>query len=98
MIRDFLAEMLPWLLSAITIWMTLATGQRKASGWLIGLLGQALWFVWVWASQKWGFLPLTGTLTGLYLYNWLKWREEEFHRAAAREAAAMRMAQWGKLP
>ena len=37
-----MTEWLPWLMSAITIWMTLLAGNKHRSAWLIGLDNQAL--------------------------------------------------------
>jgi hypothetical protein len=72
--RDAVVAYLPWLLSAITVWMTLAAGNRHRSAWLIGLANQALWLVWIVASRSWGLLPLNGALWVVYARNHLKWR------------------------
>lgn len=73
---DALATYLPWMLSAITIWMTLAAGSKWKNSWLIGLGNQGLWLTWIIASQTWGLLPLTLTLTVIYLRNHLKWTNQ----------------------
>lgn len=70
MIRDHL----PWLLSAITIWMTLLAGNKHRSAWVVGLVNQALWLVWIIASETWGLLPLTAALSIVYVRNYVKWR------------------------
>lgn len=70
MIRDHL----PWLLSAITIWMTLLAGNKHKSAWVVGLINQALWLVWIIASETWGLLPLTVALSIVYIRNYVKWR------------------------
>lgn len=70
MIRDHL----PWLLSAITIWMTLLAGNKHKSAWVVGLINQALWLVWIIASETWGLLPLTVALSIVYVRNYVKWR------------------------
>lgn len=64
---------LPWLLSAITIWMTLLAGNKTRWAWLIGLGNQALWLTWIVASQSWGLLPMTAALCVVYTRNHLKW-------------------------
>lgn len=76
MTASFIAQWLPWLLSAITIASTVLTGNKHRSAWLLSLGGQAGWLVYILAAQAWGFLPLTLTLTVLYWRNHLKWQED----------------------
>ena len=68
-IRDYL----PWLLSAITIWMTLMAGNMHNSAWLVGLGNQALWLIWIVATGTWGLIPLNVALWIVYGRNHLKW-------------------------
>lgn len=65
---------LPWLLSGITIWMTLLAGNLHRRAWLVGLCNQALWLLWICASGAWGFLPLNVALCIVYGRNHLNWR------------------------
>ena len=69
-IRDYL----PWLLSAITIWMTLLAGNQHPKAWLVGLVNQALWLAWIVSMHAWGLLPLTAALCIVYARNHIKWR------------------------
>lgn len=71
---DAIATYLPWLLSAITIWMTLLAGNKHCNAWLVGLGGQCLWLVWIIAVGAWGLLPLNAALWIVYGRNHLKWR------------------------
>lgn len=64
---------LPWLLSAITIWMTLLAGNIHKSAWLVGLGNQALWLVWIVTTNTWGLIPLNIALWVVYARNHLKW-------------------------
>lgn len=68
-----IGDYLPWLLSALTIWMTLLAGNKHPKAWLIGLANQVLWLVWIIAIQKWGLLPMNFAMWFLYLRNHLKW-------------------------
>jgi len=64
---------LPFLLSAITVWMTFMAGNMHRSAWLVGLFNQALWLVWIIAAGAWGLLPLNIVLWIVYARNHLKW-------------------------
>jgi hypothetical protein len=64
---------LPWLLSAITIWMTLMAGNKHPQAWLIGLGNQALWLLWICVVGAWGLLPMNLALWIVYGRNHLKW-------------------------
>lgn len=65
---------LPWLLSAITIWMTLMAGNKHPNAWAIGLVNQLLWLIWIVASASWGLLPMNIALWIVYTRNHLKWQ------------------------
>lgn len=64
---------MPWLLSAITIYMTVLAGNKNRHAWAIGLANQALWLVWIVASQSWGLIPMNLALWIVYGRNHLKW-------------------------
>ena len=70
-IRDYL----PWLLSAVTIYMTVLAGNKHPKAWAIGLLNQLLWLVWIVASAAWGLLPMNFALWVVYGRNHLKWNK-----------------------
>lgn len=67
---------LPWLLSAITIYMTVLAGNKSRHAWLIGLCNQALWLVWIFSAGAYGLLPMNAALWIVYARNHLKWRRE----------------------
>lgn len=71
--RQTIADHLPWLLSAITIYSTYLAGNLHRYAWVIGIGNQLLWLVWIWASDKLGFLPMNFALTLMMLRNHLKW-------------------------
>ena len=68
-IRDYL----PWLLSVITIWMTLLAGNKTPWAWAVGLVNQAMWLVWIIAVGAWGLLPMNLALWIVYTRNHIKW-------------------------
>lgn len=71
--REDLVFYMPWLLSAITIYMTILAGNKTRWAWAIGLVNQALWLVWIFAAQAWGLLPMNIALWIVYSRNHLKW-------------------------
>lgn len=68
-VRDYL----PWLMSAITIWMTALAGSKHPRAWFIALSNNGLWLVWIIADQAWGLLPMNIALWIVYGRNHLKW-------------------------
>lgn len=74
--RENVITYLPWLLSAITIWMTLLAGNLHKSAWLVGLGNQLLWLIWIVLSANWGFIPLNIALWIVYGRNHLKWQKD----------------------
>lgn len=70
-----IVEYLPWLLSAITIWMTLLAGNLHPKARLVGLVNQALWLVWIVLSGTVGLLPLNIALWVVYWRNNKKWNK-----------------------
>lgn len=74
----FIAYM-PWLLSVITIYMTVLAGNKARNAWAVGLAGQAGWLAWILVSASWGFLPMNIALWWVYGRNHLKWRNPAAH-------------------
>jgi hypothetical protein len=72
-LHAWLVSYLPWLLSAITIWMTVLAGNKHPSAWLIGLVNQFLWLVWIVLAGAYGLLPMNIALWIVYGRNHLKW-------------------------
>ncbi|HEY0820970.1 MAG TPA: hypothetical protein VGD46_19445 [Rhizobacter sp.] len=68
---------LPWLLSAITIYMTVLAGNKARHAWAVGLGNQALWLLWIIVTASWGFLPMNLALWAVYARNHWKWRRED---------------------
>ncbi len=71
--RENVITYLPWLLSVITIWMTVLAGNKHPTAWAVGLANQALWLGWIVASSAWGLLPMNVALWIVYGRNHLKW-------------------------
>ena len=74
---DVIRIYLPWLMSAVTIYMTLMAGNKAPWAWAVGLGNQVFWLTWIIATQAWGLLPMTAALTFVYARNHLKWSKPE---------------------
>lgn len=70
---DFYKDILSWILSGITIVMTLLAGNLHRHAWSVGLIGQVLWAVYIVGTETWGLVPLNLTLWVVYIRNHLKW-------------------------
>lgn len=78
--REITVTYLPWLLSVITIWMTVLAGNKHRSAWAVGLANQALWLGWIVASAAWGLLPMNIALWIVYARNHSKWSAAEANK------------------
>lgn len=67
---------IPLLLSLNTIVLMWLVGNRNTLGWSLGVVGQVLWFVFIFTWEVWGLLPLATVLTVVYGRNLMKWRRE----------------------
>lgn len=70
---EAIKDYLPWLLSAITIWMTVLAGNKHPNAWAIGLINQFLWLIWIVFAHTWGLLPMNIALWIVYGRNHFKW-------------------------
>lgn len=67
---------LPWIMSALSLWMTVLAGNKKRSAWAVGLINQVLWSLWIALAHVWGLVPLTAALWVVYARNYMKWRKQ----------------------
>lgn len=66
---------LPYFLSAITIYTMILAGNKRKGAWAVGLLNQFLWLIWIIAMSAWGLLPMNIALWFVYGRNHLKWNK-----------------------
>ena len=74
--KEAIVTYLPWVLSAITIYMFLLAGNKSRHAWLVGLGNQFLWLMWIIASASWGLLPMNIALWVVYARNHFKWNKQ----------------------
>lgn len=75
--RFAIVHYLPYVLSIITIWMTVLAGNKHPSAWLVGLVAQAGWLLWIMVTGTWGFIPMNIALWIVYARNHWKWSANE---------------------
>lgn len=62
------------LTSIVTLYGMWLAGSHDWRGWLLGLVNQVLWFVFIVAFGAWGLLPLNIALVFVYSRNLVAWR------------------------
>ncbi len=70
-------QLLPLCLSGVTIYGMWLAGEKRSLGWLVGLLNQIPWLIFIIVFRAWGLLPLTVALVVTYTRNLIRWRSEE---------------------
>jgi hypothetical protein len=75
--KDAVTTYMPYLLSVISIAMTLMAGNLHKRAWILGAIAQLFWFVWIIVSENWGFLPMNVVFFFVYLRNHYKWKDLE---------------------
>lgn len=76
MMTDAIVRYLPWLLSAITIYTMVLAGNKRRGAWIVGLVNQLLWLLWIVLAGAWGLLPMNVALWVVYARNYLKWSDD----------------------
>lgn len=74
---ELVRDVLPWIMSAVTLYMTFLQGKKTWVAWLVGLGNQVLWLWYALSTQTWGFLPLNAGLWYLYVRNLIIWYDDE---------------------
>lgn len=71
-----LIDVLPWVLSAITIYANWLAGSKSKHAWPLSIGNQLLWLIWIVLSGTWGFLPMNIALWIVFIRNHLAWSRE----------------------
>jgi len=72
--KELIITYLPYFLSANTIYFTLLAGNKNKHAWLLALIGQVFWLIWIIASESWGLVPMNLGMWIVYGRNYLKWK------------------------
>lgn len=67
-------QVLPWVISALTITAMHLAGNKSRHAWTLGLFNQTLWTAWVVHTESWGLLVTVAGMIFVYTRNLRKWR------------------------
>ena len=70
-------QILPYILSALTVYQLVLAGKKDKKAWVIGILIQPVWLCWMYLSQEWGFIPLNVAMWYVSITNYIKWNRED---------------------
>ena len=65
-----------WIMSAITVWSMWLAGDRKKLAWVLGLINQGLWLLFIFQTKAWGLLPMNVALVITYSRNLIITKKE----------------------
>ena len=71
--KELIIDIIPWFLSANTLYFTFLAGSKNKNTWIIALFGQLFWSIWIVMSENWGLLPMNIGMWVLYYRNNIKW-------------------------
>jgi len=66
----------PWILSGLTVGLTMLQGNKYRHAWSLTLVNQSLWLLWIISAKMWGFMPLNIAMWVMCIRNHIKWRRE----------------------
>lgn len=68
-----MSNVLTWMISALSITMFVLAGRKLYLTWIVGLVIQVLWIVYILQTQSWGLLPMVGFCIVIFTINHFKW-------------------------
>lgn len=68
------------ILSAIGIFGAYQTGEKKLTGWLLGILYQVLWIVYALFTGQYLFILVCLVYVWVYAQAYRSWRADALHR------------------
>ncbi|ARB06065.1 hypothetical protein FDH38_gp011 [Dinoroseobacter phage vB_DshS-R5C] len=70
-------DVMAYVLSAFTLANLWLAGNVHPWTWRVGLVGQALWFVFVIGTQQWGLMIGVVGIAVVMIRNEVKWRKND---------------------
>lgn len=72
----FIENVLPWFMSCITIYQIYMTGNKHPNSWIVMLVNQCLWLLWIIVGQHWGLILMNIALWVVAIRNHRKWNSD----------------------
>lgn len=70
-------------LAVVGVTAMLLAGYKRAAGWAVGLVAQAIWLTYGLSTRQWAFAASSLVYGTVYTVNWRRWRRDERERANA---------------
>ena len=70
---DLIIKYLTWVLSILTIYVNILAGNKHKTTWIVGMLNELLWLVWIICSESFGFIPANILMWVICIRNHKKW-------------------------
>lgn len=70
-----ISEYFPYFLSIITLYSMWLQGDKNKKSWILTFVNQLLWLIWIFASGKYGFLPMNLGICYTSVRNYKKWNK-----------------------
>lgn len=73
--KDFIVIAMPHILSVICIWSIYLQGNISKLSWLVTIINQLLWLVWIYVTKSYGFALMNLAIMLIAFRNYCKWRK-----------------------
>lgn len=73
--KHLISEYFPYFLSIITLYSMWLQGNVEKKSWVLTFINQLLWLIWIFASGKYGFLPMNIGISLVSIRNYRKWNK-----------------------
>lgn len=80
-VKQIIITWLPYVISIITLWVMKITGDNHPKAWLMTMLNQSLWLLWIWISGNNGFIILNIGIIIMSVRNHFKWNKKKISKA-----------------
>jgi hypothetical protein len=68
---------LTYMISALSISMFVLAGRKNYLTWIVGLVIQMLWIVYIFQTQSWGLAPMVLFCIVIFTINHFKWYKDD---------------------
>ena len=73
--KNLITQYLPYFISVLTLYTVKITGDKNKNAWILTMLNQMLWLLWIFVSGNSGFIILNLGIIYLSVVNHFKWKK-----------------------